>query len=455
MQVIGLFGREGILPLAARLEALDAHGYGFTDLPTLLWLTGAADAQLHLLCLLGEVASIALLLGIVPLFSSLACYALYLSFVSVGSPFIPLQWDALLLEACLVVALVSPARFAHPDYEPPRLARFAIVFLVARLVFASGLVKLLSGDPMWRELTAMTVHYETQPLPGPLSRLVHLLPAPFHRLETGLALAIEIATPLFAFGPRLGRRAFAIAVIALMALIALTGNYGFFNLLTASLALACLDDAAFASVKLRFIPSLGPFRFWASPPGPGLPSQEGEVTSRRVRSGVACASIAMGATCLLSSLGLGSDALQSLLAPVAPFELASRYGLFAVMTPDRPELVFEASEDGITWRPYELRYKPGNVERTPGLIGPHMPRVDWMLWFAALGPPDGARWVFALEDAMLEGREPVLAFFGEVPLRRPRFLRCLRYSYRFAPAGADAVWVRDEPHPWGPTRERR
>src|SRR5262249_15222940 len=97
---------------------------------------------------------------------------------------------------------------------------------------------------------------------------------------------------------------------------------------------------------------------------------------------------------------------------LSPFHLADGYGLFAVMTTSRPEIVFEGSNDGVNWLAYEFRYKPGDdLRRPPPWVEPHMPRLDWRLWFAAMEPCQANPWVFALVKRMLEGSPPVMPFF--------------------------------------------
>lgn len=448
VQVLGLFGSQGILPLQARLERVRASlgSAVWTERPTLLWLLGGDDAVLTGLCVAGEVASLLLLCGFVPGPASLACWAIYASFLSVGSPFLPLQWDTLLCESLVLAAIVAPwaELWSAPSRarEPAAVARWAVAFLVARLLFASGIVK-LQADEVWRNLTALAYHYETQPIPNPISPYIHAMPLEFHELGALFTFFAEIPIPLLLFGPPRMRRFAVLVSIALQVAISLTGNFGFFNFLTVTLLVSTLDDAALvrllpAPVRARLGPRRGP------PP---------RLAPTLVRSLLATAMSVLGFLHFATSLGaFARPELGAILEATHPFWLSSSYGLFADMTTERPELILEGSLDGRNWEPYEFRYKPGDPERALPFCGLHMPRMDWMMWFAALGEPEHAPWVRALGRALLERREPVLALFERVPFRHepPRFLRIVRWQYRFAPPGGQQVWIRSDPRPWGP-----
>jgi hypothetical protein len=246
VQLDGLFGSQGIAPLAPRLEHVH-----FADVPSLLVLTGASEGAMSFVAFLGELASLALLFGVLPGLAALIAFAAYLSFVGVGWPFVPLQWDTLLLEALVLTALVSPwdRVLVRPTALPEAndFARAAIVFLACRLHVASGLVKVLSGDPHWAALDALDFHFETQPLPTPLAPLAHALPTPIHAAMTLVVYALEIVLP-FAAPVRAARPWVLAGLVLLQLTIAITGNYGFFNLLAAVLALPLLDDAQLARV---------------------------------------------------------------------------------------------------------------------------------------------------------------------------------------------------------------
>lgn len=440
VQIDGLFGPDGLLPMALRLEALEARDgiSAVWETPSLLHLVGGSAGAMHALVIAGELAALGMVFGFATGPLALFSYVLYLSFVSLGWPFLPLQWDTLLLEALIVGALLGRWRRPRPSLplEPPgALANILGYALVTRLVFASGLVKVLSGDPTWLDGTAMAFHHWSQPLPSPLAPLLHSLPAWVHAIETYATLVIELGAPLLVFAGTRGRRVFAAITIGLMALIALSGSYGFFNLLTVVLCIPLLDDAALLSL----MPAA-----WR-PLSRSAPDAPVEGRGRRALLGtyLTCAAIQF-----LTSLGAPvPTALEGAYRALYRSHVAGQYGLFARMTTDRPELVFEGSTDGVAWEPYDFWYKPGDPARGPSFCAPHMPRLDWMLWFAAIPEPDGALdpWVAHIAEGLLADRTETRSLFRALPLHgaRPRSVRVVRARYTFADEGPDAWRVED------------
>jgi lipase maturation factor 1 len=315
--------------------------------------------------------------------------------------------------------------------------------LAFRLMFSSGAVKLLSGDASWWGLTALTVHYETQPIPNALAWYVHQLPPWSHALATLQMFAIELAAPFLIFFVTMPRVRLAAAVLlgGLQLVIAATGNYGFFNLLSCALCVLIVDDAQLPARWRR-----GPVEGGRQWPRPIL---------------VAVA-VVVGALSLVQA-GATLRLVRRLPVPLAtvyswasPFRIVNGYGLFAVMTTTRPDIVLEGSEDGERWLTYEFRYKPGDVKRAPPQVAPHMPRLDWQMWFAALDRWDGSSWFGAFEASLLQARPAALSLLARDPFdgRRPRYVRARLYRYRFS-GGAEAKdgawWVREDLGPYGPT----
>ena len=293
------------------------------------------------------------------------------------------QWDALLLEAgFLAVFLGSSALFI-------RLFRW----LLFRLVFLSGAVKLLSGDPSWRSFTALPEHYQTQPLPTPLAWYVYQLPAWFHHLSVGFLFLVELAVPFLIFAPRRTRVIAALAIFVLQVLIFLTGNYAFFNLLTIALCLFLLDDAALG----RMLPKKIFGRIHAA---------VGDKDTRPLRSALSSAFapfVLFVSSFQIIAMFSGHHwaPADSVIRAVAPFEIINTYGLFAVMTTSRPEIVIEGSNDGLTWLAYEFKYKPGDLNRRQIWVQPHQPRLDWQMWFAALGNYQDDPWILHFMGRLL------------------------------------------------------
>ena len=445
VQIEGLIGDRGLAPASELIDRLERSGRGFFDHPTLAWL-GASTRALELVCAGGVFASVLVILGVVPRAALIACWALYLSIVNAGYPFTAFQWDALLLEVTFASTLVAPlvwwdrpARAREPD----AIARWVLWLLLFRFMFRSGLVKLTSGDPTWADLTALDYHYETQPLPTVLGWWAHQLPAWMNAVSTVAMFVIELVVPFSIFVPkRWARRAAAAAFTSLMLLIALTGNYGFFNLLTVALCVTLLDDALVERAL----------------PGRRVAAAEPEDRSPRwwVRLPAAVV-LAIGVLTFLTGFGGGGGPVTT---AVAPFHTFNNYGLFAVMTTERPEIQIEGSRDGITWEPYVFEHKPGPIDRAPTLSQPHMPRLDWQMWFAALGRWQHNPWLVRLMERLVEGEPSVVALFEHDPFEGdpPRYVRAVLYDYRFTdPDELDrsgAWWRRAELGPYAPVVRR-
>jgi len=459
-QVAGLVGPRGILPLAPYLaharEALGAAAYW--RLPTLGWLS-TSERFLEALCAVGVLLGGLLLLGVAQRAVLALAWALYLSLVVAGQTFLSFQWDVLLLEAGLLSLLVAPdgilPRRAADETRPWSAGIWLLRVLLFKLMFLSGATKLLSLDETWWGLTALDYHYFTQPLPAWTSWYAHQLPSWLEHVSVIVMFAIELVVPFLVFGPRRAR-AIAFAALALFQLaIAATGNYGFFNLLTLVLCVPVLDDALILRVvpaPLR--PAFGGVSKGADRAAPGRPATLERHWLRRIApAGLVLLVLALEGLSLgqelertagrnSQRLGWAGRALdwagrngltwgeQNLLRPLAPLRSFNGYGLFRSMTKERPELVLEASDDGLDWKPIELRYKPGDPSRAPSFVQPHMPRLDWQLWFAALDPAGYASLLERLERRILEGSPPVRALVSG-PATPPRFVRVVLYRYEF------------------------
>ncbi|MFI5372263.1 MAG: lipase maturation factor family protein [Candidatus Eisenbacteria bacterium] len=458
VQIRGLAGHDGILP-AARFLAQVAARYGperFLLLPSLVWLD-ASDGFLVGLCVAGMIGSALVTLGFAPRALLLGLWAAYLSLASVGGEFLWFQWDGLLLECGVVAALLAPwsLRSRPGDtWRPTRAAVWLARWLLFRLMFSSAVVKLASGDPTWRHLTALQFHYETQPLPPWTAWYAHHLPAAFQGFSALMMFGIEGLVPLLIFTPRRARMLAAAAITFLQTLILITGNYGFFNWLTLALCVMLLDDAAWPRL-LRRVASLDPVT------APGTPSR---AIGRRVASAVAIVLLVLGLTPLLGSMRVPMQWLGPLPAAyelMVPFRTVNAYGLFAVMTTERSEIVVEGSADGVTWKPYGFRWKPGDVSRKPEFVPGHMPRLDWQMWFAALDPTHPAPWLVMCCERLLEGSKPVRALLGAdpFPVTPPRYVRADLYRYRFSDAATrhatGAWWTRERQGPYLPALTMR
>ena len=450
VQLRGLVGEHGLMPVNEFLaRAQDTYGDGaWRLLPTLLWLD-STDRGLLIVSAGGMALAALLILDIVPLIVLPALWLLYLSLAVGGQDFLSFQWDGLLLETGLLAALWAPAGW-FPSLrlevrQPSPVVQWLLWLLLFKLMFLSGVTKLLSGDPTWRNLTALDVYFETQPLPPWTAWFVHQLSTPVHAVATALVFVVEMGLPLVVFVParfRWVRLAGAALIIGFQLTVAATGNYGFFNLLTILLCVPLLDDRLLRPVvRLR------------------LTAPQPEAPFRRTVVGVAAAVIlCLSALSFVRELvytlpGAGPGAMplwsEQLLGAFAPFRSVNGYGLFRVMTTERPEIIVEGSADGTVWKPYEFRWKPGDPERRPRFVAPYQPRLDWQMWFAALDPIGNRALLEGLVQRLLDGSPDVLGLLGSNPFpdRPPKFLRLMYFRYFFSSpetrAATGAWWSRE------------
>ncbi|ADO68766.1 lipase maturation factor family protein [Stigmatella aurantiaca] len=438
-QVLGLYGSRGIRPLhegfgSERLRRLGNQR--FLQVPSVFWL-GASDEALVRGCRVGQGLSLALMLNVAPQVSAALLWGLYLSYMSAGRDFLSFQWDALLLEMGLLGALMAPAGlrpgWGRRDASAVEVALFRL--LLFRLYLGSGLSKLQSGDRTWRELTACQHYYETAPLPTRGGWYAHHLPVRAQKLSTAAVLVSETALPLLIFTPRRLRQ-WAFGLFSLLqAGIAATGNYGFFNLQSFVLGVWLLDDEALTGLLRRL---------------PRRPAPSPALGNSLVKGALALPVFALGVSELLARFTpfqRAPEVLERLEGWARPFRSVNTYGLFSVMTVDRPEISIEGSEDGETWREYPFRYKVSQVERPPRQVAPHQPRLDWQMWFAALGSPPV--WFLSLLVRLLEGSPDVLALFADNPFPQqpPRMVRAVLYGYRMTELATrrttGAWWTRE------------
>jgi len=410
VQITGLIGSRGILPASKFLAAV-AAGYGgeaWLRVPTAFW-SGLSDALLRLVCFAGAIAAIGVMAGVARRASLAVAFVLYLSLVSIGQAFFSFQWDFLLLETGFLAIFLRPVL--------PRV--WLLRWLLFRLMFLSGAAKLLSGDPTWRNLTALEFHYQTQPLPTVFGWYLYHLPPDFQKASAVFMFFVELVVPFLMFAPRRIRFFAAAMTFVLQAIIFLTGNYTFFNLLAVALCLSLYDDAA-----LR--------RFTRSKP----------IAPRAAPGVFQRAVTAMLFSCILLASCFQLIEIFSLRIPrpaasalnwIAPFGIVNTYGLFAVMTTSRPEIVVEGSNDAHTWLEYGFKYKPGDPKRPPRWVQPHQPRLDWQMWFAALGNYQGQPWFVNFMARLLEGSPEVLSLIATNPFPSspPQYVRAQLYDYQF------------------------
>ena len=441
LQIDGLIGSHGILPARNLLAAVRSElgGARWDLLPTLCWLDGS-DRFLHVLCGGGTAAAVLVVLGILPVPALAICWAFYLSLVVAGQEFLQFQWDALLLETGFLAIFFAPLRRARvgAGFEAPASMRWLLLWLLFRLMFSSGYVKLASGDPSWRNLTALTYHYWTQPLPPWTAWYMAQHPVGFLKFCCLVMFVVELGAPFFIPAPRRLRLLACGAMAGLQIVIAATGNYAFFNLLTIALCLLLVDDVSFP-------------RRWRERSGADVGASHGR-WPKWVVAPVAAAALLASTIAFTGTLRLRvpwPGFVLSWARAGLPFRSINTYGLFMVMTTSRPEIVLEGSDDGVEWRAYEFRWKPGDVTRRPRFVAPHQPRLDWQMWFAALGSYSENPWFLEFCARLLEGRKEVTALlkFDPFPEAPPHYLRAVVYDYRFTTSAerrATGAWWKRE-----------
>jgi predicted DCC family thiol-disulfide oxidoreductase YuxK len=437
VQVTGLIGARGILPvggyLAAVSKTLGMRGYW--SMPTIFWLAHG-DRFLQAAAIAGAAVALLLLLGILKAgwerLLLICLYILYLSFSTAGQDFLSFQWDSLLLETGFLAIFLGNSRFVILLFR----------WLLFRLMFLSGVVKLTSHDPVWRDFTALAFHYMTQPLATPLAWYMYQLPLGFQRFSTASTLFIELAIPFLFFAPRPWRFAGAALALCLQVLIFLTGNYTFVNLLTISLCVFLFDDRALDELHLRAELDL---------------RAKLHLRARAARTSL-IAVWAVAIVILVLSVSeieqtyfeTSPDAESALLRIAGPFQIANTYGLFASMTTTRPEITIQGSNDGVTWLDYEFPYKPGDLRQPPHWVAPYQPRLDWQMWFAALSDYRASPWFTNLMVRLLQGSPDVLDLFQKNPFPSgpPKYIRAQLFQYSFtdfATRRATGDWWKREP----------
>jgi predicted DCC family thiol-disulfide oxidoreductase YuxK len=430
VQAQGLIGSHGILPVADLVAALERQigPQRFFLMPMVFWWN-AGDLAIQAVCWAGAGLSLLLVLNLLPRLCLVLTYLLYLSLLYGGQSFMTYQWDTFLLETGILALILCSA-------TAPGV--WLLRWLLFRFLFMSGVVKLLSGDPNWWNLSALSYHFVTQPLPTPLAWYAAHLPPGLLKFATGSTFVVELALPFLIFGPRRLRFAAAYGIVLLQSCILITGNYNWFNLQTLLLCLLLFDDAAVQTILPRRLAqrlSRSPRRD-ADPAG-GAGRQRGAKPRRAVGAVIGALAVLI-VFCSLVQMdarfgGNPPAAAQAVERLIEPLHVVNGYGLFAVMTTERNEIVLEGSNDGTEWREYEFRYKPGDPARRPRWNIPHQPRLDWQMWFAALDDPRRLRWFVQFLRRLLQNEPSVTALLERNPFadRPPAYVRARFYRYTY------------------------
>jgi hypothetical protein len=446
-QVRGLIGSRGILPAADYLHAVRSLGaLRFWYAPTLLWLSGS-DHFLMALCWIGLIASLVLVANVWPRAMLLVCFACFLSFVSAAQDFSGYQSDGMLLEASFLSLFLAPRGIFPGLGANQPIARAPMLLLLwewFRIYFESGVVKLKSGDPTWRNLTAMYEYYQNGPLPTWIGWYLQHLPNWFHIATAAATLAMELVLVWMAFLPRPWKIACFFLVTVWQVGVIASANYAFLNYLVLALAIFLLDDSFLKhAFPRRWWPNLNGEMHGANPEELVSNSEAIENTTR-VKLWVSLRSSVVAVAMIWIFYATTVPLIQMLwrnvplsakpIIALEPFRIANQYGLFAVMTPHRYEIEFQGSNDGQNWVAYPFRYKPQEVNDRPRIYAPYQPRFDWNLWFASLGPWRQNLIVPQTEELLLENDHDVLELFAGNPFpdAPPRLVRVVLWQYWFS-----------------------
>jgi hypothetical protein len=412
-QFPALLGEKGLLPVSEFLARAGRRAG-----PS-LFHRGYSDRRFRVVAWAGVIVSALLVLGLpqtgppwVPLLAFLAIWWLYTSIVNVGQVFYGFGWESLLLEAGFIVAFLGSDRIA-----PPFLVLLMIRWLVFRLEFGAGMIK-MRGDRSWRDLRALYYHHETQPMPNPASRFFHLLPKPLHRLEVAGNHVTQLAVPFLLFAPQPVAGSAALVMIVTQGWLVVSGNFAWLNILTIVLAFGAVPDSFYEAVFPALALSGGyqPTPLWFT----------------------VVVALAMLVLAYLSWPSLRNlfARHQLMNASFNQWHLGNAYGAFGSVTKVRYEVIVEGTLDdagpGARWLEYEFKGKPGDPSRRPRQFAPYHLRLDWMMWFLALGSERG--WFTPLLVKLLQADTPVLRLLRKDPFdgERPRQVRARIFLYRFA-----------------------
>lgn len=427
LQFRGLLGAHGLTPIAdfTSAERSGLTGWdGFFQLPSLFWWS-ASDTTLAVVGWSGVGLSALVLLGVANAPIMLVLWALYQSIVNVGQAWYSFGWEMQLLETGFIGIFLAPALDPYSRRAPTPIPFMLLAWLLVRLMLGAGLIK-LRGDDCWRDFTCLFYHYETQPVPHPLSWLLHKEPGWLHRLGVAFNHFTELVVPFFVFGPRTLRFVAAAIMTLFQVTLILSGNLAFLNWLTLVACFACFDDRVWG-------------RVWRARREVLPPSRAAWIVSGAVAVLFAVLSLEPIANLLSSEQHMNTSFNR--------LHLVNTYGAFGSIGKERREIVIEGSNDGANWLSYEFRCKPGDPARAPCLITPYHRRLDWLMWFAAMGGPNRYPWFSLLLYKLLHGERAVIDLLANDPFpdRPPRYLRALLYRYRFSGFGEAGWWVRDEP----------
>jgi Lipase maturation factor len=443
-QLVPLVGQNGLTPAGSFLDRVREHfgstASAFVAVPSLFWLDHS-DSALMLGSWTGLILACVVLAGYANALLMIVLWMLYLSIVHIGQSWYGYGWEIQLTETGFLAIFLCPLLDGRPfpRRAPPVTVICLFRWLIFRIMLGAGLIK-IRGDSVWRDLTALNYHFETQPIPNPLSWWLHLLPAPVLKLGVLFNHVAELLAPWFVFGPIHARR-FAGAIIILFQLtLIVSGNLSFLNWLTIVPALACFDDALWAKALPRRLVDRADLAKRAAAPSRGM-----EVAGWAGAVLVAILSI-QPVTNMLSTRQIMNTSFD-------PLNLVNTYGAFGSVGRERLNVIFEGTDadnpydPNASWQAYPYVALPVDLKKAPRQIAPYQPRLDWQMWFASMSTPQEYPWTLNLVWKLLHNDPAALSLFARNPFsdRPPKFVRATLYRYRFAePGNREGLWWRRE-----------
>jgi hypothetical protein len=449
-QIIPLIGSNGLLPLDIYFKqvgnALGSTGAGFVRLPSLFWFWHS-DTTLLTTAWVGFILSCIVMTGYVnaPLLALL--WMFYMSFVHAGQEWYGYGWEIQLTETGFLAIFLCPMLSVQPfpKRPPPILIIILFRWLICRIMLGAGLIK-YRGDEVWRNGTALYYYFETQPIPGPLSRWFHFLPHTMLKIGVWFNWLAELIAPWFVFGPRLARHIAGITIVVFQFAIILSENLSFLNWLTIIPALACFDDSFWA----RLLPQYLVRKAEAA----AINAEESKpmtITSWVVTTLVCILSIQPAINMLSPGQVMNSS--------FDPLDLVNTYGAFGSVGQERLNVVFEGTtdenpDDKANWKPYIYKGLPTTLNGKSPQVAPYQLRLDWQMWFAAMSSADQYPWTYNLAWKLLHNDPDAVGLFAGNPFpnKPPLYIRAVRYRYNFAKPGnpQGAKWNREKTDLWLP-----
>lgn len=411
-QIRGLIGEEGVLPISHYL-ALISRFYGKKRMyvvPTLFWIK-STDYMLLFVTAVGTMLSIVLVFNVLPWIILPLLFILYLSIVAVGQDFLSFGWESFLLEIAFTAIFLSLTSVPNP------LIWISLNLLLFRFHFQGGMVKLQSRDVNWRNLTALAYHYQSQPIPNTIAWYAHKLPLWFQKVSTAFMFFVELIVPFgIFFNSQEIRFAVFVCFISLQFFIWFTGNFSFLNHMTAFFSIILVSDFYWEGIV-------------GTTPTVSTTPLLLDVFLTLIGTGL----ITLQIMSLWNHFFPPNSLFWRILQWVQPFHIANRYGIFAIMTTKRYEIVIEGSDDGVNWKEYLFYYKPSEISRRPRRVSPYQPRIDWQVWFLPFHQYESEIWFKNFLFRILTGSKRVLSLlrYNPFPEQPPSYIRVLFYDYEF------------------------